>query len=345
MSTKTRMFKLLALLMAVLMLTLSAGFAWAAADDYANRGLVPDGVTLGDESLSGLTADQVREVIDSEVSDPLMQPVTVTFQDKEFTLDPQGSLSIDVEAMLDQAYDPLTGTTLAERAYRKITGQPLTVEVEPVLSVEGEPLSAWVEEVASQVDTPSVDATMTLVNGAVVVQSSSVGYKTKVEEAVTELTEALLEGKKEVELPVEVIEPEHTEETMGKTIVVDLSERRLYLYEGTDVIKTYGVAIGTSRHPTPKGEWKIVRKQYMPSWSNPGTSWAASMPAYIPPGPSNPLGTRALYLNASGIRIHGTTNNWSIGHAASHGCLRMHRWDVEELYDLVPVGTKVFIVR
>jgi L,D-transpeptidase ErfK/SrfK len=81
----------------------------------------------------------------------------------------------------------------------------------------------------------------------------------------------------------------------------------------------------------------------MPSWGNPGSAWAANMPAYIPPGPSNPLGTRALNLNASGIRIHGTTSDWSIGRAASHGCMRMHRWDVEELFDRVEIGTPVLI--
>jgi lipoprotein-anchoring transpeptidase ErfK/SrfK len=69
------------------------------------------------------------------------------------------------------------------------------------------------------------------------------------------------------------------------------------------------------------------------------------MPATIGPGPNNPLGTRALNLNASGIRIHGTTANSSIGTAASHGCMRMHRWDIEDLYDRVEVGTPVLIVR
>jgi L,D-transpeptidase ErfK/SrfK len=68
------------------------------------------------------------------------------------------------------------------------------------------------------------------------------------------------------------------------------------------------------------------------------------MPAYIPPGPNNPLGTRALYLNTSGIRIHGTSKRSSIGTAASHGCMRMLREDVEALYPLVPVGTKIHIV-
>jgi L,D-transpeptidase ErfK/SrfK len=69
------------------------------------------------------------------------------------------------------------------------------------------------------------------------------------------------------------------------------------------------------------------------------------MPETIPPGPGNPLGTRALNLNASGIRIHGTANVNSIGTAASHGCVRMVQRDVEELYDLVDVGTPVFVVE
>jgi L,D-transpeptidase ErfK/SrfK len=64
----------------------------------------------------------------------------------------------------------------------------------------------------------------------------------------------------------------------------------------------------------------------------------------IPPGPGNPLGTRALYLNADGIRIHGTPSDSSIGSYASHGCIRMHISESEALYPLVPVGTPVFII-
>jgi len=84
----------------------------------------------------------------------------------------------------------------------------------------------------------------------------------------------------------------------------------------------------------------------MPTWYNNGSDWAKNMPATIGPGPGNPLGTRALYLNAAGIRIHGipSSEDWSIGSAASHGCMRMHRWDAEDLYPRVPVGTRVIIV-
>ena len=69
------------------------------------------------------------------------------------------------------------------------------------------------------------------------------------------------------------------------------------------------------------------------------------MPSYIGPGPSNPLGTRALYLDAPGIRIHGTNNIASVGTPASHGCMRMVRHDVEDLYPRVPVGTPIWIVK
>ena len=68
------------------------------------------------------------------------------------------------------------------------------------------------------------------------------------------------------------------------------------------------------------------------------------MPAYIGPGPRNPLGTRALRLDRGALVIHGTPQPWSIGQRSSHGCIRMRRADIERLYDLVPEQTPVFIV-
>ena len=97
----------------------------------------------------------------------------------------------------------------------------------------------------------------------------------------------------------------------------------------------------TSRRP---GEWTIIDKRENPTWTNPAPdTWGADLPASIPPGPGNPLGTRALYLNAPGIRIHGTYDVSSIGTHASHGCIRMLMSDVEEIYPLVPIGTRVIV--
>ena len=90
----------------------------------------------------------------------------------------------------------------------------------------------------------------------------------------------------------------------------------------------------------------VFAQEVRQAWHNPALdSWGAGLPAVVPGGPGNPMGTRALYITAPGlIRIHGTTTPSSIGTYASHGCIRMHNEEIEQLYELVPVGTKVIIV-
>ena len=112
----------------------------------------------------------------------------------------------------------------------------------------------------------------------------------------------------------------------------------------SDLAHTYHVATAAAGYVTPAGDWTIVDKQENPTWYNPAPdTWGADLPASIPPGAGNPLGTRALYLNAPGIRIHGTYDVGSIGTHASHGCIRMLISDVEALYPLVPIGTRVIV--
>jgi lipoprotein-anchoring transpeptidase ErfK/SrfK len=186
---------------------------------------------------------------------------------------------------------------------------------------------------------------MTVEAGKMVVVASRIGETVDRAETTTRLEEALTAGVKSVELAVTYTEPTVAEADLGTAILVDISERHLYLYDKGALVKDYGVAVGTGGHPTPTGNYRITLKRYMPTWSNPGSAWAAGMPSSIPPGPNNPLGTRALNIDAPGIRIHGTNKDGSIGTAASHGCMRMHRWDIEDLYERVEVGTPVFIVR
>jgi len=88
----------------------------------------------------------------------------------------------------------------------------------------------------------------------------------------------------------------------------------------------------------------IINKRVNPTWYNPAKdTWGKNEPDFIPPGPNNPLGTRALDLDAPGIRIHGTYADSSIGTYASHGCIRMYIPDSEDLFDRVVVGTLVII--
>ncbi|HYX79741.1 MAG TPA: L,D-transpeptidase, partial [Actinomycetota bacterium] len=138
--------------------------------------------------------------------------------------------------------------------------------------------------------------------------------------------------------------PQVPNRDVGKTIVVDLSDLSLTLYDGFQAEKEYPVATAAPGYITPVGTWKVINKVENPTWYNPAPdTWGAGEPLVIPPGPGNPLGTRALYLNAPGIRIHGTYSSDSIGTHASHGCIRMYISDSEELYPLVPIGTTVLI--
>jgi lipoprotein-anchoring transpeptidase ErfK/SrfK len=118
---------------------------------------------------------------------------------------------------------------------------------------------------------------------------------------------------------------------------VDKSENRLMLYAGDDLIKTYVVATGIGER-TPIGTFTIENKLVDPVWYHAG--------AILPPdSPDNILGTRWLGFSASGYGIHGTTIPESIGTNATEGCVRMHNHDVEELYSILPLKTKVTVVE
>jgi lipoprotein-anchoring transpeptidase ErfK/SrfK len=130
-------------------------------------------------------------------------------------------------------------------------------------------------------------------------------------------------------------------------IVIMRGNHRLKLYKvvrkKTVLWRRFGVAVGRPAFPTPRGLFKIVTKQRNPWWFPPDSPWAQGLKP-IPPGPGNPLGTRWMGLNVSGVGIHGTPDAASIGYSASHGCIRMRISDAEWLFNHVRVGTPVKIV-
>ncbi|HEX3267557.1 MAG TPA: L,D-transpeptidase family protein [Gaiellaceae bacterium] len=137
--------------------------------------------------------------------------------------------------------------------------------------------------------------------------------------------------------------PAVTRSSIGPVIVIHRRSNRLYLYKGVRFQRVFGVATGQSIYPTPLGRWSVVVKWRNPWWYPPNSAWAKGEKP-IPPGPGNPLGTRWMGLSASGVGIHGTPDDASIGYSASHGCIRMHISDAEWLFNHVNIGTTVFIV-
>ncbi len=125
-------------------------------------------------------------------------------------------------------------------------------------------------------------------------------------------------------------------------VAVDRSDFTLTLIRGEVRVKTYTVAVGQARYPTPTGSLSVGRKERDPTWNPPNAPWAAELDT-VPPGPDNPLGTRWIGLSIPSIGIHGTYATGSLGTNASHGCIRMSIPDVEELFEQLDVGTPVRI--
>ncbi len=143
-------------------------------------------------------------------------------------------------------------------------------------------------------------------------------------------------------------------------ITLNIAEYRMYYYPPTKKgetplqVMSFAHGVGRQDWKTPLGKTKVERKIMNPEWHPPESirrEHAANgdpLPLIVPPGPHNPLGTRALYLDLPGeYRIHGTDIDKinGIGMQITHGCVRMYPKDVEELYDLVDVGTPVYIVK
>lgn len=122
----------------------------------------------------------------------------------------------------------------------------------------------------------------------------------------------------------------------AREVVVSIPDRKLALLEDGRVLKIYPVAVGAEVSPSPDGEFKIVNRLEKPTYYHKGK--------VIPAGPANPLGTRWIGLDQPHYGIHGTNIPSSIGKAASHGCIRMAKRDLEELFTMVSVGD-TFLIR
>jgi lipoprotein-anchoring transpeptidase ErfK/SrfK len=120
-----------------------------------------------------------------------------------------------------------------------------------------------------------------------------------------------------------------------RRLVISISDRKLAVVENGSVVKVYPVAVGADVTPSPTGSFKLATRVTNPTYYHAGK--------VIPAGAQNPLGSRWMGLDRKGYGIHGTNQPKSIGKAASHGCIRMARADVQELFNRVRVGDVVEI--
>lgn len=130
-------------------------------------------------------------------------------------------------------------------------------------------------------------------------------------------------------------------------IVINMPERRLYYYERGYLVYDFPVGIGRDDLETPFGRTTVVRKKEAPDWRPTAQARRSdpTLPAVVPAGPDNPLGSHALYLGWANYLIHGTNRIYAIGRRASRGCIRLYPDDIAKLYATVPVGTPVAVIN
>ncbi len=327
---------------------LAGGSAYAAYRyDAATADRLLPGTTVAGVDVGEMTRAQAIDAVREASEGRLNRQIEVTVGDETWHVT-HGELGTKprVKAAVDAALGVGQELSWPSRVWSRVVDSEIGRSFDVEYRHNEARVTEFVETVAGAVEVSPSDAAVDFVDGELVLHKPEKGQELRVREAEASLMRVLAAPAADVRFGLRELKPEVTTKDLGYTIVVRLSTLKLYLYEGLDLVRTYPVAAGQPAYPTPTGDWTVINKAENPTWVNPAPDgWGASMPAVIPGGPSNPLGTRALYLDAPGIRIHGTSASSSIGTFASHGCIRMNMTDVEALYEIVPIGTTVHVVQ
>jgi lipoprotein-anchoring transpeptidase ErfK/SrfK len=304
----------------------------------AQEPTIAPGVGAAGIDLSGLTVSQAAAKLDAELAPRLQGDLVLGVAGRPWTLK-----MADAKLALDSV------RTAKRALYAKTAGQP--VQVPAALGHSRTAVKAFVAGIAKKVARAPHDATVKITLRKLYLKRSSPGRVLDV--AVTrKLVDAALD---DVAAPRRLhekltfvrakINANDARRIYGTVITIDRNHFKLRLFKQLKFAKSYGIAVGMAGLETPAGVYRIQNKEVNPAWHVPNSAWAGSLAGQVIPGgaPNNPLKARWLGI-ANGVGIHGTSEDWSIGTRASHGCIRMHVSDVEALYPRVPVGTPVLIV-
>jgi lipoprotein-anchoring transpeptidase ErfK/SrfK len=286
--------------------------------------VIADGVTIGGIAVGGLTQDEAA----TQVAEAFDRPLQLLVLRHKLFPKPRR----------------LGTTALVDGAVRQALAAPPGTEVKLRVKLDRPKAEAYVAAVARRFDRKPLDAQLALRNVRPYVSPQRQGRSLRRLQSLGRIFAAFVANSRTpIRMPFRLLQPKVTRGSIGPVIVIHRGSNRLYLYSGMRFWRVFGVATGQSSYPTPLGRWSVVVKWRNPWWYPPHSTWAQGAKP-IPPGPGNPLGTRWMGLSASGVGIHGTPDDASIGYSASHGCIRMHIPDAEWLFNHVRIGTTVFIV-
>ena len=312
---------------------------------------IPKGVTIAGLAVGGLDREQARARLDSRYLAGLRRTLKVHHGKKTFLLGARElRLKVDVDSAVDEAVKASDEGDLLTRSWRRISGGEVDKSFTPQVEYSKAAVVRLLDKVRKQVNRKPKDASISLSSAGVGEIEGKTGLEVRASDLHREIRAAIArpDGTRRFVAKTRKVEPKVTTEELAKkygtVLIANRNTFTLKLYKKLKLVKTYKVAVGAAGNDTPAGEYTIANKAVNPAWSVPNSDWAGSLAGQVIPGgaPNNPLKARWLGLR-DGIGIHGTSESWSIGTRASHGCLRMHVKDVIDLYPRIPMGTQVKI--
>jgi lipoprotein-anchoring transpeptidase ErfK/SrfK len=330
----------------VLVLGVAAGYAY----DNSQKGEIADGVTIAGVDVGGMDAAEAKQAVRRELLAPLRHSIRVGYDGHRWDLPGK---TLDVHADLDSAVERALAESrdggLPGRLVRYVTGASVDKQVPADVTYSRPAVNRFVRHVAAAVDREARDATVEPSGDSLDVVPAKNGRKLRDRLLTRQLNAAVLSASADRAIAARThpTKPKVTTKEVAAAyptyLTLDRASFTLRFWKNLKLVKSYTVAVGQEGLETPEGLYAIQEKEENPSWHVPNSAWAGSLAGQtIPPGPEDPIKARWMGI-FEGAGIHGTEETWSLGSAASHGCVRMSIPDVIDLYDRVEVGTPIYI--
>jgi lipoprotein-anchoring transpeptidase ErfK/SrfK len=326
------------------------GAAGAYAYDSSQKDKIADGVTIGGVDVGGMNAEEAKSAVHARLLAPLSHSLKVGYDGQSWELNSKSlKIHADLDLAVEEALDESQSGGFPGRLVRYVTGGNLDERISPDVTYSEPAVNKFVRRVAEAIDREPQDASVNPSGDSLEVVPAQNGRKLRDNLLTQQIAAAVLNADADhtIAARTHTTKPEVTGSEVASQyptyLTLDRSTFTLRFWKNLKLDKTYTVAVGMEGLETPEGLYHIQEKEENPVWRVPESSWAGSLAGEtIPPGPENPIKARWMGI-FEGAGIHGTEETESLGSAASHGCVRMAISDVEELYDLVEVGTPIYI--
>jgi lipoprotein-anchoring transpeptidase ErfK/SrfK len=347
---RSKQFIGVAAALAVLCVLAGAVYAY----DHGHRDHIAKGIRVGGVDVGGLTRSQAERKLEARYLGALHEPIVVHHGNKTWTLGPrEAKTAADISAMVAEAVARSRSGNIVSRTFRGLTGGSVQADLQPTVSYSKSAVVRLLDRIRRSVDRDPIDAKINFHPGGFDLQDGRDGLAVDASALHRQIDAAIVSptAQRTFVARTHHTTPKVTTESLHKTystlLIVNRGAFQLSLFKDLKKVKTYDIAVGMAGLETPAGVYHIQNKAVNPAWTMPNSDWVAPADRgkVVPGGsPENPLKARWLGI-FDGAGIHGIdpSEYGTIGHAASHGCVRMRIPDVIDLYPRVPVGAPIYI--